>query len=176
MNKQQIAESLLQIAKNNLAYLEPDIDLEDEDNEDLWVPVRLRCYRDNDLTLRTLPSNHCHVNGNPDPDNVSIEILSGNSQFDTDHRGWWGSDSIHATADIEAALEVASNLMDEVEDEVSVDLPLGKRSIKEVKASFEPSRFGIAPMYAWDEASKCLCFVTVKDGGWWFPSVSGLDY
>lgn len=179
MNRQQIAESLLFIARANLAYLEPDVDLEDEDNEDLWIPVRLRCHRDDfDPKLRALPSGHYYRDGNTDPDDVHIEILSGDSQYDTDHRGWWGNDCIHVTADMEAALEVASDLMDGVEEQISMDGLTSTKTTEEVKTTFKPSQFGIAPSYAWHESgeSKHLCFVTVQDGEWWFPSVSGLSY
>jgi hypothetical protein len=187
MNKEQIAEQLLEIAKNNLAYLEPGADLEDDENEDLWISVRLRCHREDfDPTLRALSSGHYYRDGNVDPDCVDIEILSGGSQFDTDHRGWWGNDYIHVTADREAALEVAASLMDEVEEAIAQEsFAEAVKTVEEIKASHEPSelfewddRAAMIPLYAWSgpEPTKHLCFVTTKDGEWWFPSVSGLSY
>lgn len=47
----------------------------------------------------------------------AYEILTGDAQYDTDHRGAWGSGSISASATMEDCVSLANDLINEAQDD-----------------------------------------------------------
>ena len=77
---------------SELIFLSIDLPFEDCEEEDNYIPVRLQI-----------------VNG-------SWELHSGDAQYDTDHRGYWGASCIDNPLDEEQALDLAQELIDEALD------------------------------------------------------------
>ena len=50
-------------------------------------------------------------------DNGSWSVHSGDASYDTDHRGYWGASTVDAKLSKRDAMEIAKDLIDQVEDQ-----------------------------------------------------------
>jgi hypothetical protein len=62
------------------------------------------------------PTIDCRLNYQP---GRGFAFLTGNSQYDQDHRGFWGSSCVGANEDEESARDIASDLFDQVVEHVA---------------------------------------------------------
>ncbi len=93
------------------------MDLSITDNKQIFISrvyETLKILRDDKRLFEEDEYLDVRVNINPEGD---INILFGDSQFDTDHRGLWAYGSININYDDEFLLSVAKDLVNEIEDQ-----------------------------------------------------------